>query len=62
MTDLAVPSTVASLFAARARVVPRALAVADDRVSWSYRQLSERYRQQPEPAETGAATAASATT
>src|SRR6187401_1435474 len=38
----AVPSTVASLFAARARVVPSARALIDDRVSWSYGELAER--------------------
>ncbi len=38
----AVSSTVASLFAARARVVPRAPAVADERVTRSYRELAER--------------------
>jgi len=38
----AVPSTVASLFAARARVVPRAPATADERVARSYGELAVR--------------------
>jgi acyl-CoA synthetase (AMP-forming)/AMP-acid ligase II len=37
-----VSSTVASLFAARARVVGDAPALADDRVAWTYRELSAR--------------------
>jgi fatty-acyl-CoA synthase len=37
-----VPSTVASLFASRARVVADAPAVIDARVAWSYRQLRDR--------------------
>src|SRR5688500_16346108 len=39
---LAVPSTVASLFASRARVVGDAPAIADGRVAWSYRELRDR--------------------
>jgi acyl-CoA synthetase (AMP-forming)/AMP-acid ligase II len=35
-------STVASLFAGRARVLPRAPAAADDRVAWSYGELCDR--------------------
>jgi fatty-acyl-CoA synthase len=38
----AVPSTVASLFASRARVVPRAPAAADQRVARTYGELAER--------------------
>jgi len=38
----AVPSTVASLFASRARVLPRAPAVADERVARSYGELADR--------------------
>jgi len=38
----AVPSTVASLFASRARVTGGALAVADGRVAWSYREMCDR--------------------
>jgi len=39
---LAVPSTVASLFASRARVLGDAPAVDDGRVAWSYRELCDR--------------------
>ncbi|HEU5057725.1 MAG TPA: AMP-binding protein [Kofleriaceae bacterium] len=38
----AAASTVAGLFAARARVLPRAPAAADDRVSWTYGELCGR--------------------
>jgi len=44
-TDRAVPSSVASLFASRARVLPHARAAADQRVSWSYGELRERVAQ-----------------
>ncbi len=39
---LAASSTVASLFAARARVVPDARAIVDDRVTWTYGALLDR--------------------
>lgn len=38
----AAPSSVASLFASRARVVGDAPAVVDARIAWSYRQLRDR--------------------
>ena len=42
-----VPSTVASLFAARARVVGDAPALVDDRVRWTYRELADRVAGSP---------------
>src|SRR5262245_57897268 len=38
----AVPSTVASLFAARARTAGDAIAIVDDRTMWTYRELCDR--------------------